>query len=226
MPNAPTPIFAIPGPDLADGPADIEAALDPIRNRLEEILVGLSQVPIGAQLPYAGSVAPDELGDVEFALCQGQLIDRTVYATFFSRVGHAYNGGIDPGSNQVRLPNKQGRISIGVGTAAGARGAVAKTLGVRGGEETNQLQQSQMPYHVHGTVAHQHGLPWTPLTTNGGTHWAYGTSQVIAEIQLGANVTNFGGGENTGAAGGSGGVAADHNNLPPYEVDSWIVRIK
>src|ERR1044072_5871275 len=102
MPNAPTPIFAIPGPDLADRPAalqaapdDIEAARHPIRNRLEEILVGLSQVPIGAQLPYAGSVAPDELGDVEFALCQGQLIDRTVYATFFSRVGHAYHGGID-----------------------------------------------------------------------------------------------------------------------------------
>jgi microcystin-dependent protein len=161
--------------------------------------------PIGFQGPYAGSGDP---AGGDWLLCDGRLIDRTVYAAFFAAVGHAYNGGVDPGANMVRLPDKRGRGSIGainMGTAAGAgpntnaRAQVARGAG--GGEAAHILSIAEMPSHDHDRGFYGDGLTTSP----GGSIW--GNAEQFAE--------------RTGLTGGSGA----HNNLGPYETDNWIVRV-
>src|SRR4051812_9818380 len=109
--------FLIPAPELTDA-ANIETAIEPLRDRIEGVLAQML-VPVGGLLAYAGSGDPAGGG---WLLADGRLIDRTTYLAFFTAVGHAYNGGVDPGSNKVRLPDKRGRGSIGadnMGTTQG-----------------------------------------------------------------------------------------------------------
>jgi microcystin-dependent protein len=155
MPTTPTPNFQIPGPALADGPADIEAALLPMRLKLDD-LFGAAGVEVGTILPYAGIALPDPPGAAAYAWADGGLIDRTTYATFFSRVQHAYNGGVDPGSNMVRLPDKRGRVSIGadsMGQGAANRLTAAaghpNAQGQSGGEERHTQATAEVGGHGH-----------------------------------------------------------------------------
>jgi microcystin-dependent protein len=75
--------------------------------------------PIGAIVAYSGNGDPPE---TDWLVADGRLIDRTTYAEFYNRTGHAYNGGVDPGGNKVRIPDKRGKKSVGainMGTGAG-----------------------------------------------------------------------------------------------------------
>jgi microcystin-dependent protein len=75
--------------------------------------------PVGAIVPYAGTADPPE---PNWIIADGRLIDRTTYSDFYARVGHTYNGNVDPGSNKVRIPDKRGKKSVGainMGTGAG-----------------------------------------------------------------------------------------------------------
>ncbi|HEX4501084.1 MAG TPA: phage tail protein, partial [Scandinavium sp.] len=60
--------------------------------------------PIGAIVAYSGNGDPPE---TDWLVADGRLIDRTTYAEFYNRTGHAYNGGVDPGGNKVRIPDKR-----------------------------------------------------------------------------------------------------------------------
>jgi microcystin-dependent protein len=130
-------------------------------------------VPIGAVIPYAGTSLPTLAGGQpqRWAWADGSLINRDVYATFFSRTGHAYNGGQDPLSGTptqgdptvgplVRVPDKRGRSSVGAANF-GPRGAVPSTpptsnayvqaaRGANGGEVQHTLVQAELAQHAHG----------------------------------------------------------------------------
>lgn len=134
----------------------VEGGPDPIKG----------QVPIGGLIPYAGSALPP---GSEWDWADGGLIDRTTYATFFARVGHAYNGGVDPGGNLVRKPDKRGRVPMGadsfgpLGAANRVPTETAAGRGLRGqngGAERVQLAsgESGIPAHSHAPGgSHSHG---------------------------------------------------------------------
>jgi microcystin-dependent protein len=105
-------------------------------------------IPIGAGLDFWGTTAPNS----SFAFPYGQAISRTTYSALFAIVGTTYGNG--DGSTTFNLPDKRGRISVGLdtmgGTAAGrvtsaAGGVDGTTIGATGGGQTYTMQRSDLP---------------------------------------------------------------------------------
>jgi microcystin-dependent protein len=176
---------------------------------------------IGSQVVTASQFLP---GNGKWAWCDGSLIRADLYPTFAANVGNAYNGnanpGVDGGGHQlIRLPNKAGRVSVAAGTASDPVpfGGAAKARGARGGEEKHRLLlASEIPAHAHGGGSHLHiayntvdyGLPPTFAGGNQG-------------VGQGQTNTSYSG----TIIGTEGSSTPDHNNMQPYEVDNWMVRI-
>ena len=134
------------------------------------------QVPIGGCVPYSGSGDPPE---TNWVIADGRLIDAVVYPEFLTRTGHAYNNGVNPGNNglghqQVKIPDKRGRHSIGainMGTGAGANDnnhaqlAIGAKASGTSGEVVHTLSTTEGPSHSHGgavvgtNLDHQHYVP-------------------------------------------------------------------
>src|SRR6266545_1726698 len=73
-----------------------------------------------------------------WALCNGQLLPINQNQALFSLLGTTYGG---DGRVNFALPNLQGRIPIHFGSS--------HTLGEVGGAESQTLNASEMPQHVH-----------------------------------------------------------------------------
>lgn len=231
----PTTNFLIPRVDLDDA-ANIEQ-VNAISDRLEVLLNDLAAVEVGVIQPYAGSILPDPAGGVEYAWADGALVDKDTYGVYFGRVGHAYNGGIDPGSNKVRLPDKRGRVSIGADNyGQGAANRIPNSnrqRGQNGGEERHLLSAGESGVQSHG---HGHNI----ATNGGGGHGHFIPRGIGGTIGTGVYSSTFdqadlltvgdgahnhpmqGGVSNHAGASASSG----HNNMQPYEADHYIVRIK
>lgn len=143
-----------------------------------------SAPPIGAIMPYAGYGDPSAPGigadgtalPGTWVIADGRLIDSTQYPDFDALCGaaaaapmtHAYNGGVNPGNNgsghqQVKIPDKRGRASMGainMGSSAGAGandnahyqgsgGARSGKVGDSSGEVLHTLAVGEMPAHSH-----------------------------------------------------------------------------
>lgn len=203
-------------------------------------------VPIGASLPYAGTGDP---AGGRFLLRDGRLVLQSDYPTFFGLIGHNYNGGVDPGGGQFRIPDARGRIIVGaddMGTARGAAGRLPnsnRTRGSNGGEERHVNLIAELPSHGHGGGAHGHGISdpghlhgiigWATNnsqgTNNGYAAGAFFVGNIITQGATSGLTTSQTTGVSVVASGAvianEGGGAA-HNNMQPYEVDNYIIRVK
>lgn len=209
-----SPIFQLPAPELTDG-ANIESAVGPLRDRLEVVLNAL--IPVGFIAWDAGSALPTLAGWV-WDYADGGLIDRTTYLGFFNRVGHAHNGGIDPGANKVRKPDKRGRGIVGADTfpaspisgAAGAAGRLttaaghSNARGQTGGEERHTLAVGEVP------ALRIAAVPQTPQNDTG-----FGFARLAPGGAFGTTLGNL-------MTEGGGGA---HNVLGPYQAEYALVRI-
>lgn len=137
-------------------------------------------VPSGSVLATARASAP-----AGYLLCDGAAVSRTTYAALFAAIGTAFNTGGEAGTD-FRLPNFNGRSPMGVGTATGAGGETAHTLGQTMGEEThlNTAAQAATKSHGHGITdpGHRHALVLRGNQGAGGTWLGSGTllSQIVA----------------------------------------------
>jgi microcystin-dependent protein len=180
---------------------------DPLTVTAAMLAADVPVLNIGDQVPTARQVLP---ASGKFAWCDGGLIDRTVYAAFFAAVGHAYNGGVDPGGNLVKLPDKRGRGLLGardMGTGAATitafdRANVAR--GGKGGVSDVALSVAQMPSHTH------------PSAVGATSNFDANANETVTLLKV-TQVANTA----TGPTGGGG----THSNLGPYEADNWMVRI-
>jgi microcystin-dependent protein len=225
MPGSParSPVFQLPrfsNDDVTDFAGQVNSIVD----RLETALNAL--VPVGLPLAWPGAALPtfplpagvSAVPGVtpEFAWADGALIDRTIYAAFFTVIGHGYNGGIDPGNNKVRLPDKRGRVSVGadnMGSALGAAGRLPNSNRVRGqngGEERHTLTTAEIPKT--GFVD-ENNIALNLAHLSGGNALPGGGRNLL-------DTTGYNGGF-LQTAGGQG----PHNTMQPYEVDHMIVRI-
>jgi microcystin-dependent protein len=217
MPLPDSPIFGLPCP--ADGDdLSIELAVKPLRDRLEVVLNAF--LPVGVELWWPGSALPVLPGTttVEFQWADGALLAGVgvgqAYKPFLDAVGHAYNGGVDPGGNSVRKPDKRGRFALGADNmGVGAAGRLPNTNRLRGQNtlaELITLTAAQIPSHTHRIFAPVQ----TPQPDDG---------YPLPRFASGAAT---GPGYNLTAEGQTGTTDQPHSNIPSNEVDNVIVRVR
>lgn len=114
----------------------------------------------GFMIPFAGPEASVPAG---YLLAAGQLVLQASYPTLFALINHDYNGGVDPGGGQFRLPDARGRGIIGpdaMGGSAASR-VTGAVLGASGGVQDVTLGATQIPSHSHTATdsGHTHTSP-------------------------------------------------------------------
>jgi microcystin-dependent protein len=126
--------------------------------------VGDLAVPIGAILPFAGSIVP-----TGYLLCDGSEVERTRFTELYDVIGNTYGVPVI-GVNTFKLPDLRGRFPLGrdnmdngrtVPTSLGnfvdagggnvdrVQGVSADNVGQSGGSESNILLRSNLPQHEH-----------------------------------------------------------------------------
>jgi len=171
-----------------------------------------ASVPTGGVMSYIAATAP-----TGWLLCDGAAVSRTTYADLFTVISTTY--GVGDGSTTFNVPNLKGRVPVGLDSGQTEFDALAET----GGAKTHSLTTSQIPVHAHDiTHFHTHEIRAsvgsfsnnaTDLYISGGTAVAstFGTSrQPISQST------------STSGNAGSGG---SHNNLQPYLVLNYIIKI-
>ena len=108
-----------------------------------------SFLPIGSIIEYAGSTAPPN----SFLECNGQAVSRVTYATLFASIGVVFGAG--DGSTTFNLPDRRGRVAVGIGADNSTGGMVTSAtassivLGGTFGVEQYQLTVPELPSHSH-----------------------------------------------------------------------------
>ena len=126
--------------------------------------VGDLAVPIGAILPFAGTVVP-----TGYLLCDGSEVERTRFTDLYDVIGNTYGTPII-GVNTFKIPDLRGRFPLGKDNMDNGRtvpttlgnfvdagggnidrvpGGAADNLGQSGGGDSNSLQLSNLPQHEH-----------------------------------------------------------------------------
>lgn len=126
--------------------------------------VGDLAVPIGAILPFAGSVVP-----TGYLLCDGSEVERTRFTDLYDVIGNTY-GTPSVGVNTFKIPDLRGRFPLGKDNMDNGRtvpttlgnfvdagggnvdrvpGGAADNLGQSGGDDSNTLLLSNLPDHEH-----------------------------------------------------------------------------
>lgn len=193
-------------------------------------------LPIGSLLAYGGNADP--AGGV-WLLTNGRALSRSTYAGLFGVIGTTYGAG--DGSSTFNIPNTAGRSLVGSGTATGATGATAKSLGAVGGAEAYNLQaaQSGIPGHNHALTDAGHSHDITSLDQGGG---------LLTEVGGTVGVDTAGGGSNRGIAFNGAGsfrtgirtkavtsgvtiaaqaatdAASPHSVMHPFIVTNYLIR--
>lgn len=237
MPAVPptTERLGLPRYDNNVDPADFASQMNSVSDLLDVLVARRDEVlPIGGQAPYGG--VGDPAGG-HWMLCDGRDLDVDEYPEIHAVIGFRYSpGGIDPGTGFFSLPDKRGRASVGadtMGTPAGSAGRLttaknhANAVGQNGGNERHQLLEAELAGHDHSATQAPHTHPITLRTsTPGGDVVSYqvqGThgSNVLG-IALAPDVGSVAPTIDVQDAGGN----TEHNNVQPYEVDNWIIRVR
>jgi len=95
--------------------------------------------PVGSVIDFAGSSAPDG-----WLICNGATLDsvaNTQYAALYAVIGTIYGG---TGADDFKLPDAQGRMTMGVGSGAGL---TERSLGDSSGDETKDVTHSHSHNH-------------------------------------------------------------------------------
>lgn len=160
---------------------------------LEETFIELikqngATFPIGAIIEYPATTNLPE----GFLVCDGSAISRTAYAELFAIIGTTYGTG--DGSTTFNLPNKKGRVSVGLNP----NDTDFDTIGETGGSKYLQAHYHSMINYVSGYT--------------GGSQSGYSTvlSGPAASGQQSAAVRTAGEG--------------DSGNLQPYIVTNFIIK--
>jgi microcystin-dependent protein len=189
-------------------------------------------VPIGMQAAFATTAAPT--GWLEM---YGQNVSRTDYALLFAAISTTY--GVGDGTTTFGLPDKRGRVSIGLdnmgGTPAnrittGFAGFDGDTQAAAGGDQL-LMQHSHTvtdPGHTHTLTDPGHTHVEAVGQGSGGTTpaWIVISStgnNTITDLTTGSSTTGITiASATTGLTVASAG-AGDSQNVQPSQVDLWCI---
>ncbi len=164
----------------------------------------MSEPFVGQLKMFAGNFAPRG-----WSFCDGQLLSVAQNDALFSLLGTTYGG---DGRTTFGLPDMRGRIPIHVGTGPGLS---PRALGSKGGTETEDISEGQLPSHTHpmhgstesGTDPNPEGnaLATSVVVT---PYFALGETDDMAASAI--------------AATGGGGT---HTNIAPYLAINYIIAL-
>lgn len=187
--------------------------------------------PVGTIIGYPGSGDPNS----SWLLCDGRAISRTTYSDLFAAISTTYGAG--DGSTTFNIPDLRGRVLVGpddMGTSAGAAGRVTSnnTRGAVGGEEKHALTSGENAAHTHTTGTESAGHTHGPDTMY--NFLASGPSGGLKGYLSGSGSGGYeayalyaSGGESathTHTVNSSGSGTA-HNNMQPYQVANYAIRV-
>ena len=205
----------------------------------QTVLVGFSQ-------EYCGTVDPE--GDL-WKIQDGRPLMRAEYPEAYALWGTSFNTGGET-TAQFRIPDRRGRVGVGAGNGPGLSN---RTLGERGGAQTHTLSVAELASHGHlitvdddthwhtitGT-SHAHGFPGNEEWANDlrwnyneseiqdgssyGLDWDYWTNPDTDATASGGTISSDTHGHPAGAS--SNGSNTAHNNMQPFLVYSYLVRVR
>lgn len=155
-------------------------------------------LPVGTIIPYAGTTIPSN-----YMKCEGQELSRIEYDILFNAIGTTY--GVGDGTTTFNLPNLKGRVITGIDS----NDTDFDTLGETGGEKVHTLTVDEMPSHAHEQLA-----VTNPNSGGSGIRGTYNG-------QEGDGMSRYPTNAQTGTTGGG----EPHNNLQPYIVLNYIIKV-
>ena len=162
-----------------------------------------------------------------WALCNGQAVSRTTYATLFSRIGTTYGSG--DGSTTFNLPNFVDRFSVGAGSAyaAGSTGGFADAAVITHTHPVSTSVSVNDNGHNHNNVLQGTNDNVQRRVTVNRAVGASGSDAIGSN--LGRNTDNATTGisvsATTSISAPDGSVSGVGRNLPPYISAYWIIKI-
>ena len=179
-------------------------------NSNNQFLQSLSFVAVGTIYPFAGSTIPDT-----FMLCDGSALDTTKYSELFSVIGYTYGGSGD----SFNIPDLRGKVLVGCDSSDTSFNA----LGKKGGAKEVTLTVAQMPEHeghLYQNVTDIEAVP-PPIGNLAGF---LNESIMTAHPSSGRGWNSVAGNEVV-PAGVSRGRDQPHENMPPYMVCNYIIKV-
>jgi microcystin-dependent protein len=157
------------------------------------------------------------------------------YSTLFTAIGTTYGAG--NGTTTFNLPNLKGKIPVGLDSTQTEFDALAET----GGAKTHTLTSAEMPSHTHTQNSHNHTQNAHGHTLGGGQEFGTffggntgGFATFALQVQAINQATyqgpysalnNTATNNATTATNQNTGGGGAHNNLQPYIVMNYIIRI-
>ena len=186
-------------------------------------------MPIGSGCDYYGSELPNE----NYMWADGSEISRSEYAGLFAVIGTAYGSG--DGSTTFNLPDKRERVTV-MQKADGTFSALGQT----GGEEKHSLTNKELARHGHQvrlwnnagagstTPARTFNEEGNQTTTSFGLQIRnVDVNGVASSVWVGSGLVAAQGGQGDQAGSADyAGLGQGHNNLQPYLVCNYIIRVK
>ena len=193
-----------------------------VANTNNSYLQALSYVAVGTIFPFAGEQAPDT-----FMLCNGAELDTEESPELFNVIGYTFGGS----ENRFHLPDLRGRVLVGLDASK----EDFKLIGKQGGESKHALTEEEGPMHSHmPTDKLQGGSPYVFQTArkydtdstgrflvkqdNTGTYYVAGANTKAADY---VDMNDIDGELQTA----SSGQGTAHNNLQPYTVCNYIIKV-
>ena len=212
---AKSPAVALPtGPDGVP----TKTGIADLANTIAPAITG-GGAPIGAMTGWPLNTNPS---DTDWLICDGKAISRTTYATLFALVGTTWGAG--DGSTTFNLPDFRGRVHLGGNNASlpNAKNAsyATRNLAATGGEESHVLITAELPVHTHTLTdpGHFHASNSGSFVTStagadaGTTGTNYRTEANTASATTGITIANT-------------GSDAAHENMPPFLVANFIMKV-
>lgn len=191
-------------------------------------------VPTGLVFPWSGAVTTEALEELQilgYILCDGKEYDGTnvTYKKLYTVIKNTYGG---ESESKFKVPNLVGKVIVGEESSTFERGHT-------GGEKEVSLTSGQMPKHTHTDSGHQHqyaGTNRAPMLVNiagfGEAVSATGTVHKAeferknappsaAKVEQTGNPDTENGKANLSETGNN----ESHENMPPYLVLNYIIRL-
>ncbi|MGE5396789.1 MAG: phage tail protein [Chitinophagales bacterium] len=160
----------------------------------------MSDPYLGEIRMFAGNYAP-----LDWALCNGQLLNISQYSALFSLIGTYYGG---DGTTTFALPDLRGRVPVGQGQGPGLTN---RTMGQMDGAETVTLTVSNLPTHSHAVMVNNSA---GTLSSPSDAVWASNVSQYS---------TASPDGQMSSAAITSSGSSTAHENMMPSFCINFVI---
>lgn len=195
--------------------------------------------PVGSGMDFFGTTPPEN-----YMFADGSWLYINEYPELYEVIGHTYSDTANANvSTQFQLPDKRTRVSVMMDSGT------FSTLGAKGGEESHILTTTELASHTHIQNSHSH--TFTGTASSGSGNLTRGGQLVAATMvadggqdrkyrlqgetglctntdyyNVSVSITPKGSNQSTTAVNQDTGGNLAHNNLQPYLVCNYIVKVK